>query len=141
MNMCNDEMQCVCVCVCVPACVRACVYACICACVCACVRAHARVCVCVCVCVCVHACVRVCMHTYMYVCACACVCTMYMLTRVSHLASSSDCPACHARYELARGGCMHFKCTRCPNEFCSGCGGSFKKAQVISPSQTHTHST
>lgn len=25
---------------------------------------------------------------------------------------------------------MHFKCTRCPNEFCSGCGGSFKKAQV-----------
>lgn len=29
---------------------------------------------------------------------------------------------------------MHFKCTRCPNEFCSGCGGSFKKAQVQFPS-------
>ena len=43
---------------------------------------------------------------------------------------NAECPDCHMRYELARGGCMHFKCTRCPNEFCSGCGGSFKKAEV-----------
>ena len=28
---------------------------------------------------------------------------------------------------------MHFKCFRCPNEFCSGCGASFKKAQVHLP--------
>ena len=28
---------------------------------------------------------------------------------------------------------MHFKCTRCPNEFCSGCGGSFKQGQVGPP--------
>lgn len=26
---------------------------------------------------------------------------------------------------------MHFRCGRCPNEFCSGCGQSFKKAEVI----------
>ena len=43
--------------------------------------------------------------------------------------SVSECPACHFRYDLARGGCMHFKCTQCPNEFCSGCGQAFK--QVI----------
>ena len=26
---------------------------------------------------------------------------------------------------------MHFKCTRCPNEFCSGCGESLKKGKVL----------
>ena len=41
-----------------------------------------------------------------------------------------DCPQCNFRYDLARGGCMHFKCTQCPNEFCSGCGGSIKKGEV-----------
>ena len=44
--------------------------------------------------------------------------------------SVSECPQCHMRYDLARGGCMHFRCTRCPNEFCSGCGESFKNGQV-----------
>lgn len=42
----------------------------------------------------------------------------------------SECPDCHMRYDLARGGCMHFKCTQCPNEFCSGCGQSFRKGMV-----------
>ena len=27
---------------------------------------------------------------------------------------------------------MHFRCTQCPNEFCSGCGGSFKNGKVTS---------
>ncbi len=25
---------------------------------------------------------------------------------------------------------MHFKCIKCPNEFCSGCGQSIKRGQV-----------
>ena len=25
---------------------------------------------------------------------------------------------------------MHFRCTQCPNEFCSGCGGTIKKGEV-----------
>ena len=41
-----------------------------------------------------------------------------------------ECPACHMCYNLARVGCMHFRCTQCPNEFCSGCGGSFKNGRV-----------
>jgi len=50
----------------------------------------------------------------------------------AHLtANGIDCPNCHMRYDLARGGCMHFRCTQCPNEFCSGCGGSFKNGKVL----------
>lgn len=37
-----------------------------------------------------------------------------------------DCPDCKFRYALAKGGCMHFKCTQCSHEFCSGCSQSFK---------------
>ena len=25
---------------------------------------------------------------------------------------------------------MHFKCTQCPNEFCSGCGQAFKQVMI-----------
>ncbi len=55
--------------------------------------------------------------------------------------SPSECPQCHMRYDLARGGCMHFRCTRCPNEFCSGCSKSFKNGKVhsfLSSSNTDT---
>ena len=38
-----------------------------------------------------------------------------------------ECPSCKFKYELARGGCMHFRCTQCPAEFCSGCFQLFKK--------------
>ncbi|XP_033625878.1 E3 ubiquitin-protein ligase RNF31-like [Asterias rubens] len=38
-----------------------------------------------------------------------------------------DCPKCKMRYELAKGGCMHFKCGMCTHEFCSGCNAPFKK--------------
>lgn len=37
-----------------------------------------------------------------------------------------DCPDCKFRYALAKGGCMHFKCTQCSHEFCSGCSQAFK---------------
>eukprot|EP00731_Ephydatia_muelleri_P036612 Em0290g1a len=35
----------------------------------------------------------------------------------AHLeANGIECPACHFCYDLARGGCMHFKCTQCPKD-------------------------
>ncbi|CRK97753.1 CLUMA_CG011133, isoform A [Clunio marinus] len=36
-----------------------------------------------------------------------------------------DCPKCKFRYDLARGGCMHFTCTQCKYEFCYGCNKDF----------------
>nr|XP_033780129.1 E3 ubiquitin-protein ligase RNF31 [Geotrypetes seraphini]XP_033780130.1 E3 ubiquitin-protein ligase RNF31 [Geotrypetes seraphini] len=35
------------------------------------------------------------------------------------------CPNCKFSYSLARGGCMHFKCSQCRHEFCSGCYNTF----------------
>ncbi|KAG8196404.1 hypothetical protein JTE90_009039 [Oedothorax gibbosus] len=40
-----------------------------------------------------------------------------------------DCPRCHFRYQLAKGGCMHFRCTQCQHDFCSGCSRPFKMGQ------------
>ncbi|XP_049852722.1 E3 ubiquitin-protein ligase lubel isoform X9 [Schistocerca gregaria] len=43
-----------------------------------------------------------------------------------HLAEHGiDCPKCHFRFSLARGGCMHFTCSQCKYEFCCGCGKPF----------------
>ncbi|XP_049624343.1 E3 ubiquitin-protein ligase RNF31 [Suncus etruscus] len=36
-----------------------------------------------------------------------------------------DCPKCKFSYALARGGCMHFHCTQCRYQFCSGCYNAF----------------
>jgi hypothetical protein len=36
-----------------------------------------------------------------------------------------DCPKCKFRYDLARGGCMHFTCSQCKYEFCYGCNKDF----------------
>ena len=41
-----------------------------------------------------------------------------------------DCPTCNFRYEIAKGGCMHFKCLRCSYQFCSGCKSPFRQGQV-----------
>lgn len=36
-----------------------------------------------------------------------------------------ECPKCKFQYALSKGGCMHFKCTHCRHEFCSGCYNTF----------------
>lgn len=41
--------------------------------------------------------------------------------------SGITCPKCKMHYELAKGGCMHFKCPRCLNEFCCGCNLPFRR--------------
>ncbi|OWK09681.1 RNF31, partial [Cervus elaphus hippelaphus] len=43
-----------------------------------------------------------------------------------------DCPKCKFSYALARGGCMHFHCTQCRHQFCSGCYNAFY-AKNVSP--------
>ena len=43
------------------------------------------------------------------------------------LVEGVECPCCKFKYELVRGGCMHFRCSQCPAEFCSGCFQLFKK--------------
>lgn len=35
------------------------------------------------------------------------------------------CPNCRFQYALARGGCMHFSCSQCRYQFCSGCNNPF----------------
>ncbi|XP_072169419.1 uncharacterized protein [Diadema setosum] len=40
-----------------------------------------------------------------------------------------ECPRCKMRYELAKGGCMHFKCPQCTFEFCCGCNQAMKKGE------------
>uniref|UniRef100_A0A671PWH3 E3 ubiquitin-protein ligase RNF31-like n=1 Tax=Sinocyclocheilus anshuiensis TaxID=1608454 RepID=A0A671PWH3_9TELE len=35
------------------------------------------------------------------------------------------CPNCRFQYALARGGCMHFNCSQCRYQFCSGCNNPF----------------
>ncbi|XP_068220489.1 E3 ubiquitin-protein ligase lubel [Palaemon carinicauda] len=45
-----------------------------------------------------------------------------------HLAENGiTCPKCKFTYSLAKGGCMHFTCTQCKYEFCSGCGEPFRQ--------------
>nr|XP_027226296.1 serine/arginine repetitive matrix protein 2-like isoform X3 [Penaeus vannamei] len=45
-----------------------------------------------------------------------------------HLAECGiTCPKCKFTYALAKGGCMHFTCTQCKYEFCSGCGQPFRQ--------------
>ena len=34
------------------------------------------------------------------------------------------------RYDLAKGGCMHFRCPQCGHEFCSGCSEPFMQDGV-----------
>ncbi|KAM8966856.1 E3 ubiquitin-protein ligase RNF31-like [Pelodytes ibericus] len=38
-----------------------------------------------------------------------------------------DCPQCGQKYELDKGGCLHFTCTRCQYQFCGWCKRSFKQ--------------
>ncbi|XP_053558336.1 LOW QUALITY PROTEIN: E3 ubiquitin-protein ligase RNF31 [Bombina bombina] len=55
------------------------------------------------------------------------------------------CPHCKFSYALARGGCMHFICSQCRHQFCSGCYNTFHpKNKCMVPSCTvklslHSH--
>ncbi|XP_077481048.1 E3 ubiquitin-protein ligase RNF31-like [Stigmatopora argus] len=35
------------------------------------------------------------------------------------------CPHCRFQYALTKGGCMHFSCTQCRYQFCSGCNNPY----------------
>lgn len=45
--------------------------------------------------------------------------------------TSPVCPHCRYQYALTRGGCMHFTCTQCRYEFCSGCNNPFHKVTTL----------
>ncbi|XP_045618058.2 E3 ubiquitin-protein ligase lubel isoform X11 [Procambarus clarkii] len=50
-----------------------------------------------------------------------------------HLAECGiTCPKCKFTYSLAKGGCMHFTCTQCKHEFCSGCSQPFRQGSKCS---------
>ena len=51
----------------------------------------------------------------------------WLYTIITNNSTITDCPACKFKYALAKGGCMHFKCNQCPDEFCSGCNDLFKQ--------------
>ncbi|OQV19471.1 E3 ubiquitin-protein ligase RNF31 [Hypsibius exemplaris] len=35
------------------------------------------------------------------------------------------CPKCNFQFELAKGGCLHFRCLQCRADFCGGCRRDF----------------
>ncbi|XP_069562925.1 E3 ubiquitin-protein ligase RNF31-like [Brachyistius frenatus] len=37
------------------------------------------------------------------------------------------CPHCRFQYALTKGGCMHFSCSQCRYQFCSGCNNPYHK--------------
>ncbi|XP_078254634.1 E3 ubiquitin-protein ligase RNF31-like isoform X2 [Rhinoraja longicauda] len=43
-----------------------------------------------------------------------------------------ECPNCTARFDLSRGGCMHFNCQECEYQFCGGCRRPFKLGSACS---------
>ncbi|KAK5877965.1 hypothetical protein CesoFtcFv8_025422 [Champsocephalus esox] len=43
------------------------------------------------------------------------------------------CPQCKFQYALTRGGCMHFSCSQCRYQFCSGCNNPYHKTICKTP--------
>ncbi|XP_017269594.1 E3 ubiquitin-protein ligase RNF31 isoform X2 [Kryptolebias marmoratus] len=43
------------------------------------------------------------------------------------------CPQCNFQYALTKGGCMHFNCSQCRYQFCSGCNNPFHKTVCKMP--------
>uniref|UniRef100_A0A3Q4H128 E3 ubiquitin-protein ligase RNF31-like n=1 Tax=Neolamprologus brichardi TaxID=32507 RepID=A0A3Q4H128_NEOBR len=39
------------------------------------------------------------------------------------------CPHCRFQYALTKGGCMHFSCSQCRYQFCSGCNNPYYKTK------------
>uniref|UniRef100_A0A4W6DXU5 Ring finger protein 31 n=1 Tax=Lates calcarifer TaxID=8187 RepID=A0A4W6DXU5_LATCA len=52
------------------------------------------------------------------------------------------CPNCRFQYALSKGGCMHFCCSQCRYQFCSGCNNPFHTTCAVdecSVSGLHAH--
>nr|XP_020503211.1 E3 ubiquitin-protein ligase RNF31-like [Labrus bergylta] len=53
------------------------------------------------------------------------------------------CPGCRFQYALTKGGCMHFTCSQCRYQFCSGCNNPYHKTVCRTPqcnfSGLHAH--
>ncbi|XP_037837983.1 E3 ubiquitin-protein ligase RNF31 isoform X1 [Kryptolebias marmoratus] len=52
------------------------------------------------------------------------------------------CPNCRFQYALSKGGCMHFCCSQCRYQFCSGCNNPFHTTCTVdecSVSGLHAH--
>ncbi|KAI3355465.1 hypothetical protein L3Q82_018304 [Scortum barcoo] len=43
------------------------------------------------------------------------------------------CPNCRFQYALTKGGCMHFSCSQCRYQFCSGCNNPYHKKACKMP--------
>ncbi|XP_030254798.1 E3 ubiquitin-protein ligase RNF31 [Sparus aurata] len=43
------------------------------------------------------------------------------------------CPHCRFQYALTKGGCMHFSCSQCRYQFCSGCNNPYHKTVCKTP--------
>ncbi|XP_034561728.1 E3 ubiquitin-protein ligase RNF31-like isoform X1 [Notolabrus celidotus] len=43
------------------------------------------------------------------------------------------CPSCRFVYALTKGGCMHFSCSQCRYQFCSGCNNPYHKTVCKTP--------
>uniref|UniRef100_A0A3B4X4C7 E3 ubiquitin-protein ligase RNF31-like n=1 Tax=Seriola lalandi dorsalis TaxID=1841481 RepID=A0A3B4X4C7_SERLL len=43
------------------------------------------------------------------------------------------CPHCRFQYALTKGGCMHFSCSQCRYQFCSGCNNPYHKTGCKTP--------
>ncbi|XP_075069817.1 E3 ubiquitin-protein ligase RNF31-like isoform X2 [Mixophyes fleayi] len=61
-------------------------------------------------------------------------CDEFKLLKLQHQTEELDtyldqhgiaCPSCKFRFDLCKGGCLHFKCTQCQYEFCGGCEQPF----------------
>ncbi|KAL6097487.1 rnf31 [Pungitius sinensis] len=47
--------------------------------------------------------------------------------------NSITCPSCRFQYALTKGGCMHFSCSQCRYQFCSGCNNPYHKTVCKAP--------
>ncbi|XP_035268708.1 E3 ubiquitin-protein ligase RNF31-like isoform X2 [Anguilla anguilla] len=49
------------------------------------------------------------------------------------------CPGCKFQYALSKGGCMHFSCSQCRYQFCSGCNNPYHKTACEGCAMTGLH--